>query len=282
MRVDDARRGRLAQWLQFAAHTIYNVCALSILGQQRDMLQWGCVVGFTAFVDLFISRVRRGRWSFPLAGLISGGAIFLNMEGIGLAPYLLAGLAASASKHLLASEHRHAFNPGNFGILFAILLCPAFAVSSTSLWSNNLWFALLVLGCGSMVTWYADRWATALGYIVTFSAASASMVLLDRRWAGLSPDVATPVLFWTGTLLSSSSSIFIMHMVTDPMTTPSGRARQAMFGATVAATDLLLRRGLILEAPYLALSAICAIRYAFLEWTPPGVPAELRPRGSQG
>lgn len=253
-----------ALWLQLGAQSLYIACGFRLLGLQRGAEEWAGVVAAGALADWTLSRLRGAPRRFPLSGLVAGSSVFLFLESRSPLVYVAAGLAAAASKHLLAWRGRHAFNPGNFGVLFMVLLWPRAAASTGDLWATDTWFILLIAVCGGAVAWLARRWAVALGYAAVFSGAFALAAAAARLFAPDSPYAALPPLLGLGLCLNPFTLIYILHMITDPRTTPGPLRGQLAFGAAVAVADLVLRRAWVLNSPHLALALVCVLRHLWL------------------
>lgn len=260
---------RIEMFYQFFAHTTYNAFTFFHFALERSPWDYLALLAFTFSLDLFMnwrhSDLPDRKIKFPVSGLVAGGAIFLNLEGYGLLPYLFAGFIGIISKHTFTYRGRHVFNPGNIGVLAAIMLLSDRATSSFDLWTSPAPFIAWILVIGGFVVWTARRWIVMLSYNVTFAAMT--FILLSPQLplrATLLANLSISPLVLAGSLFSAGSLIFSFHMITDPRTTPSKGSEQMVFGAAVALVDLLLRLHLFLDAPYIANAVVC-LGY-FLYW----------------
>src|SRR5258708_37490217 len=73
------------------------------------LLTW-CVCAGT---ELALTYREQRRLILPLSATITSLSLGLLLRTYDLAPYVLAGIAGIASKHLLRIEGRHVFNPSN-------------------------------------------------------------------------------------------------------------------------------------------------------------------------
>lgn len=61
-----------------------------------------------------------------------------------------------------------------------------------------------------------------------------------------------PILFWPSTLITTTSFIFIFHVISDPKTSPTPPIYQFIFGASIGLLDFILRFNKILPAESIA------------------------------
>ena len=157
-----------------------------------------------AIIDAAIFRIKDSKWEFPWLGLITGLIIAACV-----APNILLAVAVPAAaiilKHVIKFRGRNVFNPAALGLLIATFL-GAFA----SWWAVSF----LVIPFGVIAVYKTRRYYNAAAFLAVYyilSAARGSTLLLD--YAAL---------------------FFALIMVIEPVTTPSGRKGQVIFGAAVA------------------------------------------------
>ena len=97
----------------------------------------------TTILDLIINYFKFKAWEFPysafISGLFIGGLLTQNLVWY---IYIIAGVIAVASKHILKVNHRNIFNPANFGILLVFLIFRA----QNSWWISSPLILVLIFG----------------------------------------------------------------------------------------------------------------------------------------
>ena len=161
----------------------------------------------------------------------------------------LACVAAIGSKFLIRVQGKHIFNPGNFGIVAALMLTPDAWVSPGQ-WGEEGWYALLFLSCGGLVLRRVGRWDTTVAFLGSYAVLEAIRnVLLGWTW-----DV------WAHRLMSGSLLMFSLFMITDPRTIPNARIGRLLWAVAIALLTFFLRNYLFLStAVFWALFALAPL-----------------------
>jgi glycine betaine catabolism B len=169
---------------------------------------------------------------------------------------VLIGVLAMATKYILAVNRLHIFNPAAAGILIAAI---AFQ-QGASWWIGSIYTLPLVITLGTLFTTRARRWPQ----VAAFLAAYGLILLLNQQ---LDPQA----------LLYSPIWFFVFIMLTEPITSPSVKRQQYVFGAMTAllygAIPLLAPRFpyaletalLLANAGYYILNPRQSTRLAFIE-----------------
>jgi Na+-transporting NADH:ubiquinone oxidoreductase subunit NqrB len=162
---------------------------------------------------------------------------------------VLACVAAIGSKFLIRVQGKHIFNPGNFGIVAALMLTPDAWVSPGQ-WGEEGWYALLFLSCGGLVLRRVGRWDTTVAFLGSYAVLEAIRnVLLGWTW-----DV------WAHRLMSGSLLMFSLFMITDPRTIPNARIGRLLWAVAIALLTFFLRNYLFLStAVFWALFALAPL-----------------------
>jgi Na+-transporting NADH:ubiquinone oxidoreductase subunit NqrB len=162
---------------------------------------------------------------------------------------ILACVAAISSKFLIRVRGKHIFNPGNFGIVAALMLTPDAWVSPGQ-WGEEGWYALLFLSCGGLVLRRVGRWDTTVAFLGSYAVLEAIRnVLLGWTW-----DV------WAHRLMSGSLLMFSLFMITDPRTIPNARTGRLLWAVAIALLTFFLRNYLFLStAVFWALFALAPL-----------------------
>jgi hypothetical protein len=128
-------------------------------------------------------------------------------------------------------SQRHFMNPSNFGIVVTLLLFPSVGIAPPYQFTENLnvlfhWMLpLLIIVSGSVIN---TRFTGRIPLIIAWAGGFALQALIRAVWFG------TPLF---GGLLPMTGLAFVLfsfYMITDPATTPTGRAAQIAFGASTA------------------------------------------------
>ncbi|MHA7262646.1 FAD-dependent oxidoreductase [Arthrobacter sp. TMN-37] len=168
-----------------------------------------------------ILRMRPHNESALITGLILFFIMFPTLDGPGLGGIAVAGLAAAASKFLLAVRGRHIFNPAAAGAVAATL----FGVSAAGWWVANPYLLPFVLA-GALVLLHRTRKFTMGAVFVVLSTA----ILVAGLASGGLPPLAAAQL-----VLTSYPVLFLVgFMLTEPLTLPPLRWQQLATAAVVA------------------------------------------------
>lgn len=142
----------------------------------------------------------------------------------------LAATLAILSKFILRVNHKHFFNPANFGII-AVLLLTQDAWVSPGQWGDAGWYGLLFLGAGGLVLQRVGRWDTTAVFLGTYTLLSA----IRNLWLGWSWDVLSHQL------TSGSLLLFALFMLTDPRSIPDARSGRVVWGVAIALLTFVLQ-----------------------------------------
>jgi Na+-transporting NADH:ubiquinone oxidoreductase subunit NqrB len=175
-------------------------------------------------------------------------SILLRADNLWAHP--LAAVAAIAAKFLVRCRGKHLFNPGNLGIILALLLLPG-TWTSPGQWGHDLAFAAWFVALGSVVTSRARRGDVSWAFLVFYLGAVALRIV----WLGQSRAVFLHQL-GNGSLL-----LFAFFMISDPMTIPNHSRGRLAHAALVAALAYawqyeLYRTNGLLWALFLAAPAV--------------------------
>ncbi|MDF5736697.1 MULTISPECIES: RnfABCDGE type electron transport complex subunit D [unclassified Nostoc] len=142
----------------------------------------------------------------------------------------IAAASAIASKFLFQVGDKHFFNPGNFGIISALVLTSDAWVSPGQ-WGEEWWYALLFLGTGGMTLQRIGRWDTTAAFLGAYSLLEA----IRNLWLGWTWDV-----YWHR-LMSGSLLLFALFMITDPRSIPNSRIGRVVWAVCIAGLTFILR-----------------------------------------
>src|SRR5260370_15156929 len=167
------------------------------------------------------------------SAIITCLSLTLLLRADNLFAHPCAAAAAILSKSTFRFEEKHFFNPGTFGVVFAIVFLPGTWVSPGQ-WGQDFAIAGWVVMLGILVTQRARRadisW-TFLGFYL--GALAIRIAYLGQRWA-----------VWTHQLESGALLLFAFFMISDPMTGPNARRGRIAHAAIVAALAYAWQFGL--------------------------------------
>ena len=180
----------------------------------------------TTLLDLFIEYFKSKTSVFPQSALISGlfigGLLTQNLQWY---VYVLAGIIAIASKHIIKIQQRQIFNPANLGVLLVSII---FGVSHTWWISSPL---LLVLIFGIFNIWRLRQFDLALSFLVGYYLINSVAELLQG--AGFQEIYLTII---NGGVIY----FFSMFMLIEPRTNPAARKQRVIYGVLVAVLFIIL------------------------------------------
>lgn len=263
---------KIERYFQIGAHASYFTLGyFFFLGKELPLYYYPALM--LILTPFFFLAMRLANSLYPwqereltLTPIIMAGTLLLNLEGVNFGSYVLAGLFGVLSRAFLKGRARHIFNPGLFGIFVLSMLMPSVGASALGLWKSDWHFILFIAAYGHFVVYKAGRLGVCYGYMLGFSAASVAAVLAARLGhLSFNSLEFAPLLFWPATLLSTTSQIYIFHVISDPQTSPKPLRDQLIFGGLIAVVDLTLRIYLIFPAEilsYMFVQAIYGLRFA--------------------
>lgn len=184
-----------------------------------------------SILDLIISYFKFKAWEFPYSAFISG--IFIGgllTQNLPWYIYAAAGIIAIASKHLLKVNHRHIFNPANFGVLAVFLIFNDF---------NSWWISspfILVLLFGIFILWRQKRFDLGISFLAAYYILH---VIIDFFTvpSGMPMMRNMPMMmgnFYVSFISQSTIFFFAMFMLIEPKTHPAAKKQRIFYGILVA------------------------------------------------
>ncbi|MFN6561084.1 MAG: RnfABCDGE type electron transport complex subunit D [Nostoc sp. ChiSLP01] len=180
-----------------------------------------------------------GRWSFGnnkaqslnlRSALITSLGLSLLLRADHWTTMALAAASAIASKFIFRVGEKHFFNPGNFGIICALIFTGDAWVSPGQ-WGEEWWYGLVFAGTGGMVLQRIGRWDTTAAFLGAYSLLEA----IRNFWLGWTWDV------YCHRLMSGSLLLFALFMITDPRSIPNSRIGRVIWAICIAGLTFILR-----------------------------------------
>jgi enediyne biosynthesis protein E5 len=169
-------------------------------------------------------RLRGAARSSPRSAAITALSLSLLLRADGLWAHPLAAVVAIGTKFTLRVRGKHVFNPGNLGVVFALVALPGSWVSAAQ-WGDDFALAGWFVALGGVVVHRARRGDVSLAFLGFHLGTLALRVLwLGQRWA-----------VWVHQLQSGALLLFAFFMISDPMTIPNHPRGRVAHAALVAA-----------------------------------------------
>ena len=186
----------------------------------KSLLPAIIVVLTTTLLDFSIEYLKYKSFSFPqsalVTGLLIGGLLTQNLPWY---VYVIAGIIAVASKHVIKLQKKHIFNPANFGVL----LVSIFFGAAHSWWvSSPLVFVLIF---GIFIIYRLRRFDLALSFLISYYLVNSSIELIKGNTTN---DIYLTII--NGGIIY----FFSMYMLIEPKTNPSQRKQRIVYGILVA------------------------------------------------
>jgi hypothetical protein len=265
-----------------ATITSIQVMGQAFLGWELSIAQILVCLGTCALIEVPMVFWERKEIVWPASALLTGNGVALVLRVNGTEHgdwwsmngwYIFAATAGLAllSKHVLRFRGRPVVNPSNLGLVACFLLLGTTVVNPLDFWwgplSVEMVAVYLILATGALtVTRRLGLLPMSLAFWGVFATSLAVLSLsghcISARWS------VTPVCgadFWWIVATSPEVVIFMLFMITDPMTSPTGRRPRMVFGAAVGLTSALLLAPMQTEygakvAVLAGLVAVCALR----------------------
>jgi enediyne biosynthesis protein E5 len=184
------------------------------------------------------------------SALITALSLSLLLRADNLWAHPLAAAVAIGAKFVLRLKGKHVFNPGNLGVIFALLSLPGTWVSPGQ-WGDDFALAGWFVAFGGLVVHRARRADVTAAFLAFHLGALGLRVL----WLGQRAAV------WLHQLQSGALLLFAFFMISDPMTIPNHPRGRVAHAALVAALAYvwqfaLYRPNSLLWALFLAAPAV--------------------------
>jgi enediyne biosynthesis protein E5 len=210
-----------------------------------------------ALVEATYRLITTGALMWPASGMQTATSTVLVLRVVGVEHgdwwtfeglHWFVGVAVFGllTKYFVRTSGGHVFNPSNVALVLAFLVLGADRVEPLDYWWGELdWrlglaYAVIVAG-GIVICGRLGLLQMALAFWITLALGVGVLAMLGHsittRWS------FAPVEgwhLWRTIVLSPETMIFLFFMITDPKTTPSGRAARVAFGASVGVVSTLL------------------------------------------
>ena len=247
------------RYYQIAVLTSLLIYGVGWLGFDVDVGQIAILLGSVLLTQFLYGKFFAASPFDPRSALISGLSLCLLLRTNSPLLMIVTAVVTIASKFILKWNHKHIFNPTNFGIIAMIALSGEVWVSPAQ-WGSKLYFGFLMACLGGMVVRRALR--SDVSYMFIFSYAA----LLFGRAFWLGDPWAIPLK----QLQSGALLLFTFFMISDPKTTPDSRAGRILFAIIVAAGAAYVQFGLYRTNGLLWSLVVCSALTPLIDYLLPG------------
>jgi Na+-translocating ferredoxin:NAD+ oxidoreductase RnfD subunit len=251
-----------------AALTLWTVLGQTAYYFNRDLLQIAVAIGAACLLDGLLTLILFRQLSPPLSAYITGLSIGILLESHDWRVFAVASTWGILSKYLLRDEKGHFFNPSNFAVVTALLLCHGEAsVAPGSQWGADYRVAVVIIALGLMMMRRVKRLDLALAWLGGYVVMGLSRMALGQ--GGL--------VFALGPMTGAEFALFTFSMMPDPKTSPPTRNGRIAWGLSIALMDGVLRYleirysmffALFVHTAALPLLRRLAVRAGFVESDP--------------
>lgn len=189
-----------------------------------------------AATDAIAARVLGRSWRWESTLVTAAILVFVlrpTLDPLGLLGLVLAAVAASASKYLLAWRGRHVLNPAAVGAtVLTVVSVWAPALGASAWWVGTSVLAAPVILLGAVVLIRTERVRVVAVFLIVAVAVAFVRASVQYQQAGIEFDSGT--VFWQ--LLLSSPFLFLgAFMLSEPLTLPPRRGQQFIVAGVVGA-----------------------------------------------
>ena len=231
------------------AQTLWVVLGATTYYFNRDPFRLGMTVGTACLLDIVIAFVARREILVPISAYLTALSIGILLESYDWRIYPVAALWGIASKYLVRNKEGHFFNPSNFGLVMALLLCPHIAsIAPGSQWGADYRIAAAIIVLGLLMMYRIRRLELALAWLGGYVAMSLLRMALGQ--GGL--------VFALGPMTGAEFALFTFVMLPDPKASPPTRKGRIAWGLSIAVLDGVMRYFEIRYSPFYSLFICCA------------------------
>lgn len=193
--------------------------------------------------EVVLSRIYRGVWPNPVSAYMTGVSIGILVRSPAWWPYALGSVLGIGQKYVIQVGGRHLFNPSNFGLCLLLAGAPDMVAALGKQWTNLPAVTVFVFALGFLVIARLGR----LDLVGTYVAGFVVMTFLRSALTGV------PVLAELGEAFGPPFQLFTFFMITDPRTSPAGRAGRIGYAVTIALVETGFRLARVVHAPFYSL-----------------------------
>lgn len=245
------RDARHFQIIYLGAFLLYGSLAL---GWDAEIGRYLAVISTCLITQYFFIKHLRLSISGLKSAMITALGLCLLLKAGSTWTLVLASVLAIGSKFLIRWSGKHVFNPGNFGIVIAILVTGD-AWISPGQWGTDTTLVYFFLAAALMVLLHVGRIDTSMTFLIVLATAEIARSVLYQGWG---MDVVIHKLI-NGSLL-----LYAFFMITDPVTTPNAAKARIIWAVLVGVLSFGISNwAYVHTAPIWALFIISAFTPVF-------------------
>jgi Na+-translocating ferredoxin:NAD+ oxidoreductase RnfD subunit len=224
-----------ARWIIASLLGSYLILGFTVLGFNRTPFQAFVTTSSACLFDVFLSRIFKKRWIFPLSAMITSFSlsILLNYSHNFFVLFIPVFFAIGF-KYILTFNDRHVFNPAQSAVSFSLLFASSLITSSPAYqWNGIAHMGAFIAGFGLfLLAPSVKRLPLVSSFLFFFT-----LQILFRSWL-MKHHLPFETLF-LGTITSPAFFLFTFFMITDPATSPPNPKHQILVGFSLAFLDLI-------------------------------------------
>lgn len=240
-----------------AAQTLWVVLGATVYYFNRDPFRLGITLLTACGIDFLVALIRRREILVPISAYLTALSIGILLESYDWRIYVVAAAWGILSKYLVRNRTGHFFNPSNFGLVTALLLCPHIAtIAPGSQWGADYRIAFAIIALGLLMMIRIRRLDLALAWIGGY--VFMSFVRMALGQGGL--------VFALGPMTGAEFALFTFVMLPDPKASPPTPRGRILWGLSIALLDGVLRYLEVRYSMFYALFILCAT-LPILRWS---------------
>ena len=214
------------------AQTLWVVLGQTTYYFNRDPVQLAAAIGTAVVLDFVLTLVVLRQIAVPLSAYLTGLSIGILLESYDWRIFVVASGWGILSKYLVRNSKRHFFNPSNFGLVTALLLCPLIAtIAPGSQWGADYRVAVVIIVLGLLMMKRVDRLHLAVAWLAGYAMMGGVRMALGQ--GGL--------VFALGPMTGAEFALFTFVMLPDPKASPGTRRARIHWGLSIAVLDGCMR-----------------------------------------
>jgi len=216
---------------------LFNLLLLIFLAYSNSTLQTSLYIVFilslyAIFFEGYLNYKIDNKIYMPYSAVITALGVVLMVGWIAwYIPFAVISLAL-LQKKFLKIDNRHIFNPSNFAVIAAMALFYPKAAPIVGELGKNSFVILIVLALGISILYRVNRLVISISFVIFYT-------LLEYLIIGNSD----PMWHFDEFIVkfySTSFIVYLIFMLTDPITTPNSIKKQIFFAFIVAFVSILL------------------------------------------
>jgi|GEM_PF-801645 len=233
-----------------AAQTLWVVLGQTTYYFNRDPVQLTAAIGTALVLDFVLMLVVLRQITLPLSAYLTGLSIGILLESYDWRIFVVASVWGILSKYLVRDSKRHFFNPSNFGLVVALLLCPQIAtIAPGSQWGADYRVAVVIIVLGLLMMKRLNRLHLAVAWLAGYVMMACVRMALGQGG----------MVFALGPMTGAEFALFTFVMLPDPKASPPTRRARIHWGLSIAVLDGVMRYFEIRYSMFFSLFIHCAM-----------------------